>query len=156
SGEHRAELDLQQLGHADGACIDPVTGDFLFGSFSAKGQLIRVSGFEAPTPTPTATVTPTPPATATATPRARATATTTRDTTSVAALVSMTVNPATLTGGANSTGTVTLSAAAPAGGAVVALTSSNTNAATDVLIGLTVEGGSLGGGNMFSVKTDGT
>ena len=42
----------------------------------------------------------------------------------------MTLNPATLTGGANSTGTVTLSAAAPAGGAVVALTSSNTNAAT--------------------------
>jgi uncharacterized repeat protein (TIGR03803 family) len=68
----------------------------------------------------------------------------------------MTVNPGTLTGGANSTGTVTLSAAAPAGGAVVALTSSNTNAATDVLIGLTVEGGSFGGGNMFSVKTDGT
>ena len=122
---------LQQLGHADGACMDPVTGDFLFGSFNAQGQLIRVSGFEAPTPTPTATVTPTPPATATATPSARATAKTTRDTTSVSpALASMTLNPATVTGGANSTGTVTLSAAAPAGGAVVALTSSNTNAAT--------------------------
>ena len=74
---------LEQLGHPDGACIDPVTGDFLLGSFSAKGQLIRVSGFEAPTPTPTATVTPTPPATATATPRATATAKTARDTTSV-------------------------------------------------------------------------
>ncbi|PYK36331.1 MAG: hypothetical protein DME58_00020, partial [Verrucomicrobia bacterium] len=48
----------------------------------------------------------------------------------LAALASMTLNPATLTGGANSTGTVTLSAAAPAGGAVVTLTSSNTNAAT--------------------------
>src|SRR5205823_6365255 len=46
------------------------------------------------------------------------------------ALASMTVNPATLTGGANSTGTVTLSAAAPVGGAVVALTSSNITAAT--------------------------
>src|SRR6516164_5202118 len=119
---------LQQLGHPDGACIDPVTGDFLLGSFSAKGQLIRVSGFEAPTPTPTATVTPTPPATATATPRATATAKTTRDTTSVAALASITVNPGNLTGGANSTGTVTLSAAAPAGGAVVALTSNKTAA----------------------------
>ena len=110
---------LQQLGHADGACMDPVTGDFLFGSFNAQGQLIRVSGFEAPTPTPTATVTPTPPATATATPSATATAKTTRDTTSVA-LASITLNPGNLTGGAaNSTGTVTLSAAAPAGGAVV-------------------------------------
>src|SRR5205823_3899076 len=47
----------------------------------------------------------------------------------VPVLASMTLNPATVTGGANSTGTVTLSAAAPAGGAVVALTSSN-NAAT--------------------------
>ena len=121
---------LQQLGHADGACMDPVTGDFLFGSFNAQGQLIRVSGFEAPTPTPTATVTPTPPATATATPRATATAKTTRDTTSVA-LASITLNPGNLTGGANhnSTGTVTLSAAAPAGGAVVML-ASNKPAAT--------------------------
>ena len=115
---------LQQLGHADGACMDPVTGDFLFGSFNAQGQLIRVSGFEAPTPTPTATVTPTPPATAKATPSATATAKTTRDTTSVA-LASITLNPGNLTGGANhnSTGTVTLSAAAPAGGAVVMLAS---------------------------------
>ena len=121
---------LQQLGHADGACMDPVTGDFLFGSFNAQGQLIRVSGFEAPTPTPTATVTPTPPATATATPSATATAKTTRDTTSVA-LASITLNPGNLTGGANhnSTGTVTLSAAAPAGGAVVML-ASNKPAAT--------------------------
>ncbi|MGC1792300.1 MAG: hypothetical protein WA753_12865 [Pseudolabrys sp.] len=122
---------LQQLGHADGACIDPVTGDFLFGSFSAQGQLIRVSGFEAPTPTPTATVTPTPPATATATPSGTAKAKTKARSVAVSALASLTLNPATVTGGvANSTGTVTLSAAAPAGGAVVALTSSNTNAAT--------------------------
>src|SRR5262245_11872322 len=121
---------LQQLGHADGACIDPVTGDFLFGSFSAKGQLIRVSGFEAPAPTPTATVTATPPATATATPSGMAKATNKARSMAVSALASLTLNPATLTGGANSTGTVTLSAAAPAGGAVVALTSSNTNVAT--------------------------
>ena len=46
------------------------------------------------------------------------------------ALVGVSVNPTAVTGAANSTGTVTLSAAAPAGGAVVALTSSNTNAAT--------------------------
>src|SRR5262245_9293753 len=131
---------LQQLGHPDGACIDPVTGDFLLGSFSAKGQLIRVSGFEAPTPTPTATVTPIPTATATATPRATATATTKRDTTSVsAALVSITLNPGNLTGNANSTGTVTLSAAAPAGGAVVML-ASNKPAAT-VPISVTVAAG---------------
>ena len=122
---------LQQLGHADGACIDPVTGDFLFGSFSAQGQLIRVSGFEAPTPTPTATVTPTPAATATATPSGTAKAKTNERSVAVSALASLTLNPATVTGGANnSTGTVTLSAAAPAGGAVVALTSNNPNAAT--------------------------
>src|SRR5215510_1569052 len=138
----KAQDVLEQLGHADGACIDPVTGDFLVGSFNAQGQLIRVSGFEAPTPTSTATVTPTPPASATATPRATATAKTTRDTTSVAALVSITLNPGNLTGGPNrnSTGTVTLSAAAPAGGAVVALTSSNTNAAT-VPVSVTVAAG---------------
>jgi hypothetical protein len=40
------------------------------------------------------------------------------------------VNPTVVTGGAGSTGRVTLNRAAPAGGAVVALTSSNTNAAT--------------------------
>src|SRR5438045_3798297 len=141
---------LQQLGHADGACMDPVTGDFLFGSFSAQGQLIRVSGFEAPTPTPTATLTPAPPATAKATPRATATATTTRYTTSVAALASMTLNPATLTGGANSTGKVTLSAAAPAGGAVVTLTSSNPNAAT-VPVSVTVAAGATSA--TFTVRT---
>ena len=108
---------LQQLGHADGACMDPVTGDFLFGSFNAQGQLIRVSGFEAPTPTPTATVTPTPPATATATPRARATAKTTRDTTSVSpALASMTLNPPTVTGGARGNSTVPSGSCRGAGG----------------------------------------
>ena len=45
-------------------------------------------------------------------------------------LGSLTLNPSVLTGGAGSTGTVTLTAAAPAGGAVVTLTSANTNAAT--------------------------
>src|SRR5262249_53408269 len=49
---------------------------------------------------------------------------------------SLTFNPSVLIGGTSSTDTAA--------------------SAQDVLIGLTVEGGSLGGGNMFSVKTDGT
>jgi hypothetical protein len=44
-------------------------------------------------------------------------------------LSSLSLNPTTVTGGNSSTGTVTLSAAAPAGGAQVALSSSNTAAA---------------------------
>ncbi len=43
---------------------------------------------------------------------------------------SVSVNPTSVTGGAGSTGTVTLSAVAPAGGAVVTLTSGNPSAAT--------------------------
>src|SRR5205085_2595395 len=43
---------------------------------------------------------------------------------------SLTLNPSVLVGGAGSTGKVTLTSAAPAGGAVVTLTSSNLNAAT--------------------------
>ncbi len=46
-----------------------------------------------------------------------------------AALASLTVSPASVVGGMSVTATVTLSADAPAGGAVVALSSSNTNAA---------------------------
>jgi hypothetical protein len=47
-----------------------------------------------------------------------------------AALSSVSLNPATLQGGATGSATVTLSAAAPTGGAVVSLSSSNTAAAT--------------------------
>jgi hypothetical protein len=47
-----------------------------------------------------------------------------------AALSSLTLNPTTVSGGATSTGTVRLTAAAPAGGAAVSLKSSNTAAAT--------------------------
>jgi hypothetical protein len=47
-----------------------------------------------------------------------------------AALSSLTLNPTTVSGGTPSTGTVTLTAAAPAGGIVVALKSSKTTAAT--------------------------
>jgi len=43
---------------------------------------------------------------------------------------SLTLNPTSVTGGNSSTGTVTLSGAAPAGGATVALSSNNTTAAT--------------------------
>jgi hypothetical protein len=46
-----------------------------------------------------------------------------------ASLSSLSLNPTSVTGGNSSTGTVTLSGAAPAGGATVALSSSNTTAA---------------------------
>lgn len=51
-------------------------------------------------------------------------------TATTASLTSVALNPASVIGGAASTGTVTLSAVAPAGGAVVTLSSNNTNAAT--------------------------
>ena len=47
-----------------------------------------------------------------------------------AALSSVSLSPSSVTGGISSTGTVTLNSAAPAGGAVVTLTSSNTAVAT--------------------------
>jgi hypothetical protein len=56
-------------------------------------------------------------------------------------LLSLTVSPATVTGGASATGTVTLDRAAPAGGAVVSLSASNPSAAT-VPAGVTVAAGS--------------
>ena len=49
--------------------------------------------------------------------------------TSAVALSSLALNPASVTGGNSSSGTVTLSGPAPAGGAQIALTSSNTTAA---------------------------
>ena len=57
-------------------------------------------------------------------------------------MTSVTLNPATVIGGVNSNGTVTLTAAAPAGGALITLTSSNTNAAT-VPASVTVAAGAL-------------
>ena len=36
---------------AEGATLDPLTGDFFFSTFGAINQVIRVSGFAAPTPT---------------------------------------------------------------------------------------------------------
>jgi hypothetical protein len=77
---------IQGLSGAEGAFIDPVTGDFLFSTFGGANQVVRVSGFVAPpsptptatrtsTATPTATHTPTPTPTATHTPTATPTAT---------------------------------------------------------------------------------
>lgn len=37
---------------AEGAAIDPLTGDFLFSTFGGGNQIIRVSGFVAPPPPP--------------------------------------------------------------------------------------------------------
>lgn len=37
---------------AEGAVIDPVTGDFLFSTFGGANQVVRVSGFLAPVPEP--------------------------------------------------------------------------------------------------------
>jgi hypothetical protein len=42
------------LGGADGAFIDPVTGDFLFSTFGGANQVVVVSGFAKPPPPPVA------------------------------------------------------------------------------------------------------
>ncbi len=102
----------------------------------------------APTPTPTATARPTP--TETPTPvRAPAASTAL---TGTPALASIALNPGTLTGGASSTGTVALTAAAPAGGVVVALTSNNLNVAT-VPASITVFAGATTAKFVVATKT---
>src|SRR5207248_1539510 len=58
-----------------------------------------------------------------------------------AALLGVSVNPTAVTGNAGSTGTVTLTSAAPAGGAVVTLTSSNPNARVPASGSVTVAAG---------------
>jgi hypothetical protein len=65
-------------------------------------------------------------------------------------LSSVSVNPTSVTGGNSSTGTVTLSGAAPAGGAMVALSSSNTTAAR-VPSSVTVAAGATTA--MFTIST---
>jgi len=55
---------ITQLSGAEGAVIDPLSGDFLFSTFGGGSHVIAVRGFVAPatatsTPTPTATSTPT-------------------------------------------------------------------------------------------------
>jgi hypothetical protein len=52
------------LSGAEGAFIDPVTGDFLFSTFGTANTVIVVRGFVPPTPTPTPVATATPTATA--------------------------------------------------------------------------------------------
>lgn len=68
-----------------------------------------------------------------------------------AVLASVTLNPTSVTGGASSTGTVTLSAAAPTGGAVVTLSSGNP--AATVPASVTVAAGSTS--TTFTVTTSG-
>lgn len=66
------------------------------------------------------------------------------------ALTALTLNPASVRGGWTSTGTVTLSGPAPAGGAVITLSSSNTNVAT-VPASITVPAGATSA--TFTVST---
>src|SRR5712692_1623953 len=68
------------------------------------------------------------------------------------AVSSVVLNPTTVIGGSTSQGTVTLNAAAPSGGAVVTLTSSNTAAAT-VPASITIAAGSTSG--TFTATTAG-
>lgn len=44
-----AQNVITGLSGAEGAFIDPVTGDFLFSTFGGGNQVIRLSGFPAPT-----------------------------------------------------------------------------------------------------------
>jgi hypothetical protein len=66
-------------------------------------------------------------------------------------LASLTLNPTTVDGGDDSIGTVTLSAPAPAGGAVVNLSSSN-NSDASVPSSVTIPAGSTS--RTFTVSTD--
>ena len=43
---------IRNLPQASGACIDPVTGDFLFDTWGGSSEVTRVSGFATPTPAP--------------------------------------------------------------------------------------------------------
>ena len=65
----RAEL-ITELDGAEGAIIDPLTGDFLFSTFGGGEQIVLVEGFASPSPTPTPTPSPTPSPTPTTTPGA--------------------------------------------------------------------------------------
>src|SRR6476619_6121727 len=46
---------IRNLPQASGACIDPVTGDFLFDTWGGSNEITRVSGFATPTPAPSCT-----------------------------------------------------------------------------------------------------
>jgi hypothetical protein len=47
-----AQNFLTGLSGAEGAVIDPLTGDFLFSTFGGGNQVVVVSGFQAPVPVP--------------------------------------------------------------------------------------------------------
>jgi hypothetical protein len=63
----RAEF-ITDLTGAEGATIDPLTGDFLFSTFGGGEHIVLVQGFAGPSPTPTPTPTPSPTPSSTATP----------------------------------------------------------------------------------------
>src|SRR5439155_287511 len=92
----------------------------------------KIGGGVALTPTPTSTPSSTPTQTPTQTPTGQTTDTPTPTPTSTPTVASilLTLSPSTVIGGVSSTGTVTLASPAPAGGAAVALTSSDTTVAT--------------------------
>jgi len=75
------DVFVSDLTGAEGAVIDPVTGDFLFSTFGGGDHVLAVRGFAepgaSPTPSPTASVTPspTPSSTPTVTPSGTASAT---------------------------------------------------------------------------------
>jgi len=46
---------IRNIPQAFGACIDPVTGDFLFDTWGGSNEVIRVTGFATPTPAPSCT-----------------------------------------------------------------------------------------------------
>jgi hypothetical protein len=105
---------IQGLNFAEGACIDPVTGDFLFSTFAGDTRVVGVTGFQTPssptpTPTPTATVTATATATATATPTATVTATATATPTATVTATATPTATATATATATPTPTPTAS-----------------------------------------------
>jgi hypothetical protein len=116
---------ISGLSGAEGAVIDPVTGDFLFSTFGGANQVIVVTGFGIPqtaTPTATATITstPTPTATFTATPTASITLTATNtptitDTPTITSTATVTNTPTT-----TSTPTITNTPTATSTGALSA------------------------------------
>jgi hypothetical protein len=82
---------ISGLTGAEGATIDPLTGDFLFSTFGGGDRVFVVRGFSQPSPTPTATPVPaTPTPTATGTP---ATATPTPTTTPTSPSPTATATP---------------------------------------------------------------
>src|SRR5262245_14477961 len=51
---------IRNMPQAFGACIDPVTGDYLFDTWGGSNEVMRVTGFATPSPSPTPSCTPQP------------------------------------------------------------------------------------------------